>query len=64
MGLYLSCAEDPRGRLSTVDGVSLKVKRGRPADHADFDVAQDGVGFLGCDRTLLTHVQLFIHMYS
>ena len=29
-----------------------------PSDHASFDAAQDMVGFLGCEGTLLTHVQL------
>ncbi|KAK4808270.1 hypothetical protein QYF61_020751 [Mycteria americana] len=35
----------------------------RPAGHAALDAAQDTVGFLGCKRTLLAHVQLFIHQY-
>ncbi|KAK4810846.1 hypothetical protein QYF61_008818 [Mycteria americana] len=35
----------------------------RPAGHASFDAAQDTVGFLGCERTLPAHVQLFIHQY-
>ncbi|KAK4818966.1 LOW QUALITY PROTEIN: hypothetical protein QYF61_022633 [Mycteria americana] len=35
----------------------------RPAGHASFDAAQDTVGFLGCERTLSAHVQLFIHQY-
>ncbi|KAK4810670.1 hypothetical protein QYF61_007470 [Mycteria americana] len=35
----------------------------RPAGHASFDAAQDTVGLLGCERTSLTHVQLFIHQY-
>ncbi|KAK4828848.1 LOW QUALITY PROTEIN: hypothetical protein QYF61_000905 [Mycteria americana] len=34
----------------------------RPAGHAAFDAAQDTVGLLGCERTLLAHVQLFIHL--
>jgi len=35
----------------------------RPAGHAAFDAAQDTVGCLGCERTLLAHVQLFIQQY-
>ncbi|KAK4823325.1 LOW QUALITY PROTEIN: hypothetical protein QYF61_000927 [Mycteria americana] len=35
----------------------------RPAGHTSFDAAQDTVGLLGCERTLRTHVQLFIHQY-
>ncbi|KAK4810951.1 hypothetical protein QYF61_013359 [Mycteria americana] len=35
----------------------------RPAGHASFDAAQDTIGFLGCEYTLLAHVQLFIHQY-
>ncbi|KAK4825361.1 hypothetical protein QYF61_026880 [Mycteria americana] len=36
----------------------------RPAGHAAFDAAQDRVGLLGCEHTLLGHVQLFIYQYS
>jgi len=35
----------------------------RPAGHSSFDAAQTTVGLLGCERTLLAHVQLFIHQY-
>ncbi|KAK4815509.1 LOW QUALITY PROTEIN: hypothetical protein QYF61_003067, partial [Mycteria americana] len=35
----------------------------RPAGHASFDAAQDMVGLLGCEHTLLAHVQLFVHQY-
>ena len=35
----------------------------QPADHAPLDAAQDTVGFLGCEGTLLAHVQLAIHHY-
>ncbi|KAK4824907.1 LOW QUALITY PROTEIN: hypothetical protein QYF61_021422 [Mycteria americana] len=35
----------------------------RPAGHTSFDAAQGTVGLLGCERTLLAHVQLFIHQY-
>ncbi|KAK4816831.1 hypothetical protein QYF61_023895 [Mycteria americana] len=27
------------------------------------DQAQDPVGFLGCERTLMAHIQFFIHQY-
>jgi len=30
-----------------------------PADHA----AQQKIGFLGCEHTLVAHVELFIHQY-
>ena len=32
-----------------------------PAGHHSFDAAQNTFGCLGCKRTLLAHVQLFIH---
>jgi len=35
----------------------------RPAGHAAGDAAQDMVGLLGCECTLLDHVQLLIHQY-
>ena len=35
-----------------------------PAYHTTFDAAQYMVGFLGCEGTLLAHVQLAIHQYS
>ncbi|KAK4827196.1 hypothetical protein QYF61_015224 [Mycteria americana] len=35
----------------------------RPAGHASFDAAQDTVGLLGCECTLLAPVQLFVHQY-
>ena len=35
----------------------------QPAGHAPFDVTQDKVGFLDCERTLSAHVQLPIHQY-
>jgi len=33
----------------------------QPAGHASFDAAQGTVDFLGCEGTLLPHVQLLIH---
>ena len=48
-------------------GVSADHCRGapspRPDDHTSFGAAQGTVGFLGCQHTLLAHVQLFIHQY-
>ncbi|KAK4818029.1 hypothetical protein QYF61_004153 [Mycteria americana] len=35
----------------------------QPAGHASFDAAQDTVGFLGCKRTLLGHVELLISQH-
>ena len=35
----------------------------QPACHASFDIAQDTVGFVGCEGTLLAHVHLAIHQY-
>ena len=35
-----------------------------PAGHASFNSVQDTVGFLGCESTSLTHVQLLTHQYS
>jgi len=34
-----------------------------PAGHAFLDAAQDMVGLLGCERTLVAHVKLLIHQY-
>jgi len=35
----------------------------QPAGHTSFDAAQDTVGPLGYERTLLGHVQVFIRQY-
>jgi len=35
----------------------------RSAGHVALDAAQDMLGFLGCEHTLLAHIQLFIHQY-
>ncbi|PKU41108.1 hypothetical protein llap_8578 [Limosa lapponica baueri] len=35
----------------------------RPAGHASFDAGQDVVGFLGCQCTLLAHVEVLIHQH-
>jgi len=35
----------------------------QPAGHAAFDAAQDTVGLLGCKRTSVAYLQLFIHQY-
>jgi len=47
-------------------GLSPERRRGAqypPAGHAALDAAQDMGGLLGCERTLVAHVQLFIHQY-
>jgi len=33
----------------------------QPVDHTSFDAAQDMVGFVGCEGTLLARVKLFIN---
>ncbi|KAK4815415.1 hypothetical protein QYF61_001403 [Mycteria americana] len=45
------------------EGVEGQNHPPRPAGHASSDAAQDTVGFLGCECTLLAHVQLFVHQY-
>ena len=35
----------------------------QPAGHTSFDASQDTFGFLGCEGTLLAHVQLPTHQY-
>ena len=35
----------------------------QPAGHTSLDAAEDTVGLLGCEHTLVAHVQLFIHQY-
>ena len=35
----------------------------QPAGHSAFDAAQDTVGFLGCERTLLGHVELLVNQH-
>ena len=35
----------------------------QPAGHASFDAAQDKVGFLGCEDTVLAHALFSIHQY-
>ncbi|KAJ7414376.1 hypothetical protein BTVI_41314 [Pitangus sulphuratus] len=34
-----------------------------PAAHSAFDAAQDTIGFLGCEHTLMAHVQPLIHQH-
>ena len=67
----LSWAEGSRAGCRTPGGVSPEQSRvegqnhlPRPAGHASSDAAQDTDGFLGCECTLVAHVQLFIHQYS
>jgi len=35
----------------------------RPAGHASLDAAQDRVGLLGCERTLLDHIDLLVNQH-
>ncbi|KAK4814468.1 hypothetical protein QYF61_018986 [Mycteria americana] len=49
-----------RSHQSRVEGQNLLP---RPAGHASFNAAQDTVGLLGCECTLLAHAQLFVHQY-
>ena len=35
----------------------------QPAGHTVFDAAQDMVGLLGCEHTLVAHIQPFIYQY-
>jgi len=48
---------------SQQSGVEGQNPLSQPAGHAALDAAQDTVGLLGCERTLMAHVQLFIHQY-
>jgi len=52
--------KDSRRDLTRAEGQN---QLPQPASHAAFDAAQDTVGLLGCERTLLAHVKLFIHQY-
>ncbi|KAK4805639.1 hypothetical protein QYF61_022397 [Mycteria americana] len=44
-------------------GVEGQNHHPQPAGHGSFDAAQETVGFLGCERILPAHVQLFMHQY-
>ena len=44
-------------------GVEGQNHLSRPAGHASCDTAQDTVGLLGCERTLLGHVELFVSQH-
>jgi len=62
----LSCAGGSRAGCSTADGPLQQQSRGRqsppsPCCHSSFDAVQDTAGFLRCEQTLLSHIQLFIH---
>jgi len=45
------------------NGVERQDHLPQPAGHAAFDAAQDEVGLLGCERTLLGHVELLVNQY-
>jgi len=67
-GPCLSCAEGSRAGHRTPRGVLPEWSRGAesppwPTAHAAGDAAQNTVGLQGCERTLLGHVELFIHQY-
>jgi len=63
-GPHLSCAGGSRaGRRSHQSRVEGQNHLPQPAGHTTFDAAQDMVGFLDCERTLVTHVQVFIHQH-
>ena len=55
----------PRPGRSTAGGGSRGQSRGGQSPPCPLppsaDAAQDAVGLLGCERTLLPHVQLFVH---
>jgi len=64
----LPCAGGSRAGGRAPGGVSAEQSRGQnhlsqPAGHTALDAAQDMVGLLGCKRTLLDHINLFIHHY-
>ena len=68
-GSYLSCTEDSTCGRSTPGEASQGRAEGQdhlsqPVGHTAFDAAQDMVGFLGCEGTLLAHVQLPIHQHQ
>jgi len=67
-GSHLFCTEDSISGCSTLGEVSPVQRDGQshfpqPAYHAAIAAAQDMVCFLGCEGTLLAHVQLPIHQY-
>ena len=60
MAPELDTALQVRSHQSRVEGQNYLP---RPVVHASLDAVQDTVGFLGCERTLLGHVELLIHQY-
>ena len=65
-GPCLSCSEHSTSGCSTPGEVSPAEGQDHlpsPAGRIPFDAAQDKVGFLGCEGTLLAHVQLATHQY-
>jgi len=67
-GPCLCCAEGSRAGCSTPSEVSPEQSRGAESppstcQRASLHAVQDISGLLVCERTLLAHVQLFIHQY-
>jgi len=68
-GPHLSCMEHSKSGHSTPGEGSPALSRGAGSPPLTcwpcfFGAVQDAVGFLGCEGTLLAHVQLDIHWYS
>jgi len=64
-GPRLSCAEGSRAGHRTPGGFSPEEAESPPSTccYSAGDAAQDTVGLLGCERTLVAHVKLFIDQY-
>jgi len=60
----LSCAEDSRAGRRTLTRAEGQNHLPQPAGHAAFDADQDVVGLLGCECTLVTHVDLLVNQHS
>lgn len=70
-GPYLSCTEDSTSTLDAVLQVSSHQHRTEGQDplphcsgHASIGAAQDMVGFVNCEDTLVDNVHLAIHQYT
>jgi len=57
---HLAAILQVRSHWHRVEGQS---KLPWPADYTSFDTAKGTIGFMGCQSTLLAHVQLAIHQY-
>ena len=60
------CAEGSRAGHITPGGVSPERQNHLPlpAGHSAWDAAQDVVGLLGCERTLVCHAELLVNQHS